>query len=227
MKIYPSETSQTPLLVAVAGYPTPDGGKALAYVHTRNLYYRNKGLNVTVLNFGAHSDYDIDGIRVITLETFRKSSLSYRILILHAANLRNHYIFLKRYGNRFGHFVFFFHGHEVLKINSVYSEAYDFVKKRKAPYFQDIYDTLKLQVWRNFLPKIREKSYFIFVSRWMYDQFLLNTGIDQSMLENRCSIIYNSVGETFSANAWDETSPKEFDFITIRSIVIQLKKRLQ
>ena len=76
---------------------------------------------------------------------------------------------------------------------------------------------MKLQVWKNFLPKIREKSYFIFVSQWMYDQFLMNTGIDESMLENRSSIIYNSVGEIFSANAWDETSPKAFDFITIRS----------
>lgn len=187
------------------------------YAHTRNLYYQKNGVSVTVLNFRAKRNYELDGVRVITLDAFRKNPRNYRILILHAANLRNHYAFLKRYGGWFDRFVFFFHGHEALRINAVYSKPYDFMKKNRFSMLQDMYDAFKLRVWRAYLPRLKERAYFIFVSRWMYEQFLLNTGIDESVLQNRHSIIYNSVGSAFSDNTWREDAPKDFDFVTIRS----------
>ena len=81
---------------------------------------------------------------------------------------------------------------------------------------QYLYDTFKLLVWRKYLPKVKDKSYFIFVSKWMKEQFLKWTRIDESMLLGRSSITYNSVGMDFEQNQYDEKSEKEFDFCTIR-----------
>lgn len=81
---------------------------------------------------------------------------------------------------------------------------------------QDLYDTFKLFIWRKYLPKVKDKSYFIFVSKWMKDEFLKWTKIDESMLLGRSSITYNSIGIDFEKNQYDENQEKEFDFCTIR-----------
>ena len=207
------------VLVAVADYPNLEGGVALAFVHTRDKYYVQHGLDVTVLNFKAKADYNIDNINVITLDSYRKSNASYDVLICHAANLRNHYLFLKKYEKRFPHIVFFFHGHEVLKINEVYPRPYSYMKNgsKLRMNLQDCYDDLKLKIWRRYYPKLAYKSDFIFVSKWFYGEFKKYTHLNNRILKNHVHIINNSVGEVFEKNNYHYNGEKKYDFITIRS----------
>ena len=207
------------LLILSTDYPRPDGSHERMFVHVRNLYYKQKGIDVTVINFACSYDYQIDGIRVITLATYRKENKAYDIAVSHASNLRNHYVFLKRYEKRFPHIVFFFHGHEVLKLNESYPKPYSYVKTnsllmRKS---QDCYDWLKLTLWAKYYRKLTYKSHYVFVSNWIYNQFRKNTGLDDETLNHHCVIINNSVGHIFEISSYDYTSPKKYDFITIRS----------
>lgn len=205
------------ILVVVENYPNNNGGVTLMYVHTRNLYYKNNGINVTVLNFSAEQSYEKDGISVITLADYEKSEKTYELLVLHATNVRHHYRFLKRYGDRFPRFLFFYHGHEVLRINKVYSKPYPYVSRSRIKEFlQDCYDTFKLRIWRKYLPKVAYKSHFVFVSKWMYDEFLKHTKIPEKVLHGKTSITYNCVGETFEKECYDENAKKEYDFVTVR-----------
>lgn len=205
------------VLVAVAAYPDNDGSVKLMYVHTRNLFYVHNDIDVTVLNFSAKEDYIYEGIQVITENSYRKSTNRYDLLILHAANIRNHYLFLKKYGNNFPKYLFFFHGHEVLRNNDAYSKPYDFDKPNLFKnIIQDVYDSFKLRKWRKFFEKDC-KSYLIFVSHWMYEMFLKYTNISPSTIDGKYSITYNNVGEIFERETFDENINKEYDFITIRS----------
>lgn len=205
------------ILVVVENYPNNNGGVTLMYVHTRNLYYKNNGINVTVLNFSAEQSYEKDGISVITLADYEKSEKTYELLVLHATNVRHHYRFLKRYGDRFPRFLFFYHGHEVLRINKVYSKPYPYVSRSRIKEFlQDCYDTFKLRIWRKYLPKVAYKSHFVFVSKWMYDEFLKHTKIPEKVLHGKTSITYNCVGETFEKECYDENAEKKYDFVTVR-----------
>jgi len=207
------------VLVLVAAYPTTAGEVALMYVHVRSLWYMKNGLQVDVLNLSASSDDCVDGIRVLCKDTYKGlPSDYYELLILHAPNIRQHYIFLKRYGKRFKHFLFFFHGHEVLRRNKVYSRPYPFIRRnRLTEIIQDFYDCYKLRVWRRFFQKEYNHIHFVFVSNWMKEQFLKWTQLDQEYIEGRSDIIYNSIHPIFEVEAWNSICEKEFDFITIRS----------
>ena len=67
----------------------------------------------------------------------------------------------------------FFHGHEVLKVNKVYSVPYPFVKRNKLlENVRDLYDECKFFVWRRYIEKNYKKLAFVFVSRWMKEEFL-------------------------------------------------------
>lgn len=205
------------ILVLVADYPS-EKGVALMYVHTRNKAYSIAGHEVVVLNFNAEADYIYEGMRVITLKTYQAEYAVYDILLLHAANIRNHYLFLKKYAKQFRRLIFFYHGHEVLRINTAYPKPYVYVKKNKLQdVFQELYDTLKLCIWRKYLPKVKDKSDYVFVSKWMEEEFFKNTKIDRKMLEGKCHITYNSVGKAFENARYNSNCKKEYDFITIRS----------
>ena len=83
------------LLVLVADYPNNDGGVALMYTHVRNKYYVENGLDVTVLNFRAKEDYVIDGVKVISLKSYKNSdNKKYDILSLYAL-IHSSFVFLK------------------------------------------------------------------------------------------------------------------------------------
>lgn len=208
------------LLVLVTDYPNNCGGVALMYIHTRNLEYASVGHEVVVLNFNANEPYIYEGIKVITLKQFEEENVEYDILILHAVNLRNHYRFLRKYECRFPKMIFFFHGHEVLKINEAYSKPYSYMKSNKLKdLFQDLYDELKLIVWRIYLPKVKYKSEFVFVSHWMEEHFYKYTKIKPSMLDGHTHITYNSVGQIFEKETYDGRCEKKYDFITIRSFL--------
>lgn len=207
------------ILVLVADYPNNDGGVALMYVHTRNKYYIQHDIDVTVLNFSAKSNYVIDGIKVVSNASYETNPNVYDIAVCHASNIRNHYFFLKKYGRRFQRFVFFFHGHEILRLNQIYPKPFDYVKAsgtmRKVA--QDAYDTFKVTMWHHFFLKYAYKSTFIFVSNWLYEKFHTYVGLNESDLQNHVHIINNSVGRVFEENSYNLAKEKKYDFITIRS----------
>lgn len=207
------------ILVIVADYPS-ESGVTLMYVHTRNKAYLNDGYDVVVLNFSAQTDYVYENVPVITLNTYKDEPQNYDILLLHAANLRNHYKFLKKYGHLFPRFVFFYHGHEVLNVNKVYPMPYSYQKTNYIRGFiRSIYDVIKLRVWKSYLPKVKEKSDYVFVSKWMQEMFFEYTGIKEQWLSDKCHITYNSVGADFENKEYDDKCTKEYDFITIRSFL--------
>lgn len=208
------------ILVAVPGYTIPGGKTSLTYVHVRNLYYMNRGIDVSVLNFSSKEDYMLESIPVFSLKSIetRLRQEKFDILICHAPNIRNHYFFLKKYEKLFSKIVFVYHGHEVLNINKVYSKPYPFMKKASLTQriSQELYDKFKLWIWRTYLPKLVNKSHHLFVSNWMYDQFLKWTKIPSQVIENHYSITYNSVGKLFEEGFYDIRKEKKYDFITIR-----------
>ncbi len=206
------------LLVAVADYPNPDGGVKLMYVHVRNKSYHENGADVTVLNFKTNNDYVIDGIKVISLKTYLKSKQNFDMLISHAPNIRNHYRFLKKNQKKFNKLLFFFHGHEVEKITRVYPEPYFFNKKnifRKS--LQKCYDNLKLKLWHSYLPKLANKSSFIFVSNDFKNIAMNFLKLSEEDLNKNVHVINNSVGKIFEEQTYNADCEKEYDFISIRS----------
>lgn len=212
------------VLVLATDYPS-DSGHEMMYVHVRNKYYQKNGINVVVLNFKAKKDYEYEQISVITLDTYKKSNIKFDVLISHASNVRNHYIFLKKYENRFKKIVFFYHGHEILKLNEVYPSEYFWVKRNFIKkIFQNLYDSFKFFVWRRELKKIINKSELIFVSNWLYHRFLYYVHLNPKYLENHVHIINNSVGETFEKNSYDIKCKKIYDFITIRGSALDKGK---
>ena len=204
------------LLILATDYPDLNGNIASYFIHTRCLFYLKEGIELEVLNFRAKENYTIDGVKVITLDEYGKcENKNYDLLISHAHNLRNHYKFLRQYGNNFKKYLFFFHGHEVLKINKDYSKPYDYMEK-KLTFLRDIYDFIKLKVWHKFFIKYNEKSYYIFVSNWMKEMFFKNTKIKEETLDGHYFITYNSIDKEFENNNYDLTENKKYDFITIR-----------
>lgn len=204
------------VLVLATNYPDLEGNIALFYIHTRCKYYVENNIDVEVINFSASKKYVIDGVKVITLQDYINSQQkSYDILISHAPNLRQHYKFLKKYGANFEKHIFFFHGHEVLKINKVYSKPYKYMRSKNR-FLQDIYDSFKLKVWHHYFLKNNDKSYYVFVSNWMKKEFLKWTKIDENLIKEHSYITYNSVDEEFEKDQYNYDSEKKYDFITIR-----------
>lgn len=207
------------LLVLTADYPRPDGSHQRMYVHVRDLYYKAVGLDVTVLNFAARCPYEMDGIRVMDLASYQRDREQYDIAVSHASNLRNHYLFLKKYAGRFPSIVFFFHGHEILYLNRDYPEPYPYLKGRRIrkTILQDGYDHVKMALWKGYYQQLAPRSHFVFVSRWIKDRFAQNIGLTDQELCGHCSIIHNSIGAAFEKNSYDWDREKAYDFITIRS----------
>lgn len=208
------------VLVLVADYPMSDKDISLPFVHVRNKHYMENGIDVTVLNFAAKKSYTIDNIPVITLKDYKTDKTTvYNTAILHAPNLRNHYVFLKHFHKSFENFIFVFHGHEILMMNDLYPKPYPYMRSifKGIPFFRNLYDRLKLRIWKGFFIRFAHKSRFIFVSRWMLDKFLCYTKIDPKILEERADIIHNSAGKMFETHSYDTSLPKEYDFITVRS----------
>ncbi len=206
------------ILVLAEDYPDLSGSVSLMYIHTRNIQYVKRGFDVVVLNFSAETNYQIDGIRVITERTYDEEKMQYGLLILHAANLKNYFRFLLKNGKRIKKFLFFYHGHEVMRINRDYSRPYKFKKRGSIEFvLQDIYDSFKLLIWRMYLPRVAYKSYYVFVSEWMLGIFKKNLKISCEFLDNRYDITYNNVGKDFEVQHYDDLSDKKYDFVTIRA----------
>lgn len=209
------------VLVLSAAYPEPSGSRNMYYVHTRNTYYRKAGIEVEVLNFSAVDEYQIDGIKVFPLQKYEEKyhDNHYDILILHAANIRYHYKFIKKYGELFPRFLFFFHGHEVLRCSKVYPKPYDYVKEQNFMYkfLKDLYDIVKLRFWKNVFLKYKKKSWFVFVSHWMLDEFTKWVHLTEQDLDGKVSIIYNGIGSVFEEKSYRKDAEKRYDYVSIRS----------
>lgn len=98
------------ILVLAANYTKPQGPVSLHYIHSRNTVYVEMGIEVVVLSFAADSCYVIDGVKVITFQSYKSdfSHVTFDALVLHAPNLKNHYRFLLSYGNKFKRLFFSF-----------------------------------------------------------------------------------------------------------------------
>lgn len=212
------------VLVLAEDYPNNYGGVTLMYIHTRNLAYIKDNIEVTVINFRAKEPYNIDGIDVITEKEYNDSNKNYDVLILHAANIRNHLRFLLKNGKKFNRYIFFYHGHEVLFKNKVYPKPYNYIKRNIIKEkIENMYDIIKLKIWKYYLVRIKDKSEFVFVSDWMQNQFFKWVKIKRESISEKCHIIYNSVGEKFQIEIYDDKSEKEYDFITIRTYLDRSK----
>lgn len=206
------------VLVAVPNYPSKTKHLSIAYVHTRDIFYANNGIDVTVLNFRAKENYEVDGIKVVSKKGFGKlNPKDYDLLICHAPNLKHHFRFLIKHGKEFQKFLFFFHGHEVLVRNKVYPRDYSYLKSSiTRTLFGNVYDSFKLAIWRRYYPKVADKSWFVFVSKWMLDEFVKWTKIPYDIIKDKSSITYNCIGKPFEDAVYNPSQKKEFDFITIR-----------
>lgn len=209
------------ILVLATNYPRPDGFISLQYIHSRNKWYIKKGIDVTVLSFGATYDYEIDGVRVCTFNTYKDKlhREGFDILVSHAPNLRNHYLFIKQNGKKFNKILFFFHGHEVLEATKIYPKPFEYTKRdlKISLLTRKIYDKIKLMIWRNYFTKHINKIHFVFVSKWMYNMFLKFVKVNTDLVNDKKDIIYNCIGDVFQKKHYDINSEKLYDFITIRS----------
>ncbi|MEA4877930.1 MAG: glycosyltransferase [Aminobacterium sp.] len=207
------------LLVLATDYPKNNEDPSLMYIHTRNQYYAKNNIKVTVLNFKTHRSYKIDNINVISLQEYKKNPKLFDILVSHAPNLRNHFFFLNKYGKNFPATVFFFHGHEVLQISEVYPKPYDYIKSSPiiSQMIRNLYDEIKFKVWKKYFTKTISKSYFVFVSNWMFHMFLKYIKLDALIIEPRTQIIPNAIGKNFESSIYDINADKKYDFITIRN----------
>lgn len=206
------------VLVLVTDYPGQGRKESHRFVHVRDLHYQDDGIDVTVLNFAAQEDYVYEGIRVICLGSYEKAPQSYDVLIAHQPNLRNHYRFLKKYGDRAPRHLLFFHGHEVRRFRQAYPKPYPYAAgSRLKVMARDGYDLLKLAVWRRYIPRTLSKTELVFVSRSMLEEFLRYTKLELETLEGRYHIIANCVGKPFEEGVYDPAGEKTFDMVTIRS----------
>lgn len=212
------------VLVVCSSYPDLDGNVGSNYIRVRNVYYKRKGIGVYVLNFWRMDSYEIDGIPVMSLADYEANykNTKFDILICHAANLREHYKFLKKYGGLFPRFVFFFHGHEVLKINKVYSKPYPWQSKKVlGTIVQNLYDDFKLSVWHRYYLSVKDKTQFVFVSNWMLNEFEKWVKISREQINYH--IIYNSVSYKYEVENYDCSAHKKYDFISIRAVLSNSK----
>lgn len=206
------------ILVLAENYTNLEDVVSLHYIHTRNLYYLQQGHDIDVLSFSTSDDYMLDGINVFRKEYFDEVKLqSYDIVLSHAPNIRNHMRFIKKNRRYISKLLYFFHGHEVLNTSKVYPEPFHYKKKTTvSKIFERIYNNFKLNYWRFYTYKNRESINFVFVSNWMLEKFVEETGVNKSKLPN-FEIIENSAGSDFIRNQYNSQVEKEFDIITIRN----------
>lgn len=207
------------LLVLCSNYPDNNGSIGLNYVHVRNVFYKRKGYDVVVINFSATDDYVKDDICVLSLSSFyaNEKTQSFDVVVCHAANIRNHYKFLCHEKNNIKKIVFFYHGHEVMKLSD-YPIDYPYLKKNRFKrLLSPIYDWYKLATWKRYLSRNIDRIELVFVSEWMRDTFLKNIKLKDDLLpENKQHVIYNCISKRFEVGDWDKGDNKKYDYVTIR-----------
>lgn len=196
---------------------------SMAYVHTRNQYYLNRGHSVEVLSFQAEQNYQFEGIKVFSENHFKKKGQieDFDLIVSHAPNLKNHIRFIISQYRKIKNLVFVIHGHEVLKKLNYYPLPFKGLEKNQynvGQWSNHLYDLLKVKIL-GFLSRHYLGANFrlIFVSRWMEEQFAKNLKVPTAETEIVSDIIPNSVNSVFENSSFDPVHPKLADFITIRS----------
>lgn len=203
------------ILVLTENYPSNNSHNRM-YIHIRCKYYKENNIDVTVLSFKAKNNYTYEGINVITYESYKKNK-EYDLLCIHAPNIKHHYKFINKYNKYFKKIVYFFHGHEILKLNKDYPKEYSFRKNKTIKrIIRSFYDEFKIKLLKKQIYRNINKSHLVFVSNYLYNKFIDYTNLNKQLLKNHISIINNSVGEVFEENTYDLKVKKEYDFITIR-----------
>lgn len=205
------------LLVLAENYTNLKGVVSLQYIHTRNIEYINQNIEVDVLSFRTKEKYVLDNVNVYPESYFTSEIISHYDLVLsHAPNIKNHLRFLKKWNHDIGKIVMFFHGHEVFDTTKIYPKDYPFLKnKNRFRFVRKLYDKLKLYTWKE-ITKRKDNIYYIFVSEWMKDMFLIETKVKKSDLP-KYQVIPNSVGEIFRNHTFKIDAEREYDVITIRN----------
>ncbi len=206
-------------LILVTQYPS-ETSSSMQYVHTRALSYKASGLRGAVYCCSERGERIFEGI-----EVYGKSMPvpAAKCLIVHAPNIRQHYFFIKRYGEKFPHLVLFFHGHEALNINQEYPAPYEYVAKRGPlrVHIQDLYDSLKFKLLRNLVNQNKEKISLVYVSEWMKKKVHANLHLNNA--EVREYIIPNSIHPIFESFHFKAPVHAEYDFFTARGSIDNAK----
>lgn len=210
------------LLVLVQNYPDDSDNQRFAYVHTRNKYYIEMGVQVLVLAFDAKKEYVFENVTVTNSKLFKRNFniQIFDAIISHAPNWRNHLRFL--YFNGKSKKIFFFiHGHEVLKQSKYYPEPFLFFRTRLfrvKRIIVNIYDDFKLVALRKYFSKklLSGQINLIFVSEWMKIEFQKNIKVNKNLLENNSVIIHNGAAKEFLNNKYDYLAKGKTKIITIR-----------
>ena len=208
------------ILVLIASYLNKDNcdNNVNMYFHNRNLYYMANDIDVTVLNFSSKNKYVVDGVKVITIRDYLCNKDKYDVCILHAPNIRNHFLFLILQEHKFKKLVFIFHGQEIVNIRKSYPSPYEYVKTSMFKKItRTLYDNLKLKIWYYYLPSLIYKSSYIFVSNNLRKDFVNWVGINKLSFVCKTYIINNSIAKVFEQQQYNINSNKIYDFVTIRT----------
>lgn len=206
-------------LVLVESYPCNEKPYAMSYVHSRNIEYLRREIDVSVLSFSAKKSYKYNGVCVYSLNDLTGVE-NYDCIISHAPNVRNHIRFLLRNISALKKVVFFIHGHEALVVNDYYPEPYSWNMKGSVPskIFQNFYDVIKLYILKRFVTKYRDKVSIIYVSEWMKREAkkCLNLSQDENLKEY---VVNNPANSAFLDSGYNFCQESKLgDFITIRPL---------
>lgn len=208
------------ILILTENYPDYDVPYAMSYVHSRNLEYIKQNVDVDVMNFSAKGKYEFENVNVLSRFDLIEFD-QYDAVFSHAPNLKNHLKLLLSNINKIKVLVFFFHGHEVLKINEYYPEKYSWQRKHSTlkVLFQNSYDYLKLFLIKSFIKKFRKKIKVVYVSSWMREAARNCLGLNENLPYLKEYIINNPANYIFVENKY-QFLPKDKlgDFITIRPL---------
>lgn len=211
------------ILVLCENYPSTANPTVMAFIHTRNVAYKQHRVQVDVLAFQVKEAYVYEGVPVYTAKHFSEliTSNKYNVVVCHAPNLRNHLRAIIPNIRILPKIVFVFHGHEILRTSRYYPAAYPFNRGRfyaLKKFARDIYDLIKCQVLNFIIKKYGgQKISLIFVSNYLRELFTHNVGLQESEIARFSTVIPNPSSEYFMCDKYDWNSKKKADFIIIRT----------
>lgn len=208
------------ICVVCQKYPSDTSPEVMAFVHARNLFYREAGHTVHVLNFSAPAAYTYAGIEVRDAANLDDVA-SYDVFVFHSPNLRRHVPFLLKHRRAIRGRVFIAHGHEFISWNARAGQPYDFLmttRMRLRFVAVKLYDRVKIAFWSRYLRRAAGTGLqLIFVSRWLRGDAEDSLGLRLDDVA-RIHVVNNPVHPVFLERSFDPAAPKVADFVTIRPL---------
>lgn len=209
------------LLILSEMYPSESDPHVYAFVHTRNVGYKHRGNEITIIAFGAPVSYIHEGFEILGRDRRDEWPTAARradAIVVHAPTLRHHLRFLSAMSG--AAIVLVFHGHEVLRVFGDYPDPYPWNKPSADKLIaRKAYDSAKLAILPRLVRRIdnRNRLGSVFVSDWLQQRAEENTRLRFG--EDLVSIVIpNSVHPVFLETHFDSTAPKDGDFVTIRPL---------